>query len=75
MRETRADTRQALLLAIGLHVVLFALMFAGLFWTRSSHPVSAAGSPGPLLRKTPSGSMASRSLAGAVAGNTCTSHP
>ena len=45
MRETRADTRQALLLAIGLHVVLFALMFAGLFWTRSSHPVSAAGSP------------------------------
>ncbi|MGH8086349.1 MAG: cell envelope integrity protein TolA [Lysobacter sp.] len=45
MRETRADTRQAVLLAIGLHVVLFALMFAGLWWTRTAVPVSAAGSP------------------------------
>lgn len=45
MRETRADTRQAILLAIGLHVLLFALMFAGLWWTRSAVPVSAAGSP------------------------------
>ncbi|KGM56606.1 membrane protein TolA [Lysobacter arseniciresistens ZS79] len=45
MRETRADTRDALLLAIGLHVLLFALMFAGLWWTRSAQPSSAAGSP------------------------------
>ncbi|GAB2624983.1 cell envelope integrity protein TolA [Novilysobacter erysipheiresistens] len=45
MRETRADTRQAVVLAIGLHIVLFALMFAGLWWTRSAVPVSAAGSP------------------------------
>lgn len=45
MRETRADTRDAVLLAIGLHVVLFALMFAGLWWTRSAQPVSAAGAP------------------------------
>ena len=30
MKETRADTRRALLQAMGLHVVLFALMFAGL---------------------------------------------
>ncbi|MGV8923091.1 MAG: cell envelope integrity protein TolA [Thermomonas sp.] len=36
MKETRADTRQALLQAAGLHVVLFALMFAGLHWTRSN---------------------------------------
>ncbi|MEO5628412.1 MAG: cell envelope integrity protein TolA [Thermomonas sp.] len=36
MKETRADTRLALLQAAGLHVVLFALMFAGLFWTRSN---------------------------------------
>lgn len=36
MRETHADTRLALLQAAGLHVVLFALMFAGLFWTRSN---------------------------------------
>lgn len=45
MRETRADTRQAFLLAIGLHVVLFSLMFAGLWWTRTAVPVSAAGAP------------------------------
>ena len=36
MKETRADTRLALLQAAGLHVVLFALMFAGLYWTRSN---------------------------------------
>jgi len=45
VRETRADTRDAVLLAIGLHVVLFALMFAGLWWTRAAQPVSAAGAP------------------------------
>lgn len=45
MRETRADTRQAILLAIALHVVLFALMFAGLWWTRTAVIVSAAGAP------------------------------
>lgn len=36
MKETRADTRNALLQATGLHVVLFALMFAGLHWNRSN---------------------------------------
>ena len=36
MKETRADTRDALLQAMGLHVVLFALMFAGLHWNRSN---------------------------------------
>lgn len=45
MRETRADTRDALLLAIGLHVLLFGLMLAGLWWTRTAAPVSAAGAP------------------------------
>lgn len=45
MRETRADTQQAIVLAILLHVVLFALMFAGMWWTRSAAPLSAAGSP------------------------------
>ncbi|KGM53064.1 hypothetical protein N792_02270 [Lysobacter concretionis Ko07 = DSM 16239] len=45
MRETRADTQQAILLAIALHVVLFALMFAGLWWTRTAVTVSAAGAP------------------------------
>ena len=36
MKETSADTRNALLQATGLHVLLFALMFAGLHWTRSN---------------------------------------
>ena len=43
MRETRADTTQALLLALGLHVLLFLLAFLGLWWTRTAAPVSAAG--------------------------------
>lgn len=45
MRETRADTAQAIVLAIALHILLFALMFAGLWWTRTAAPVSAAGAP------------------------------
>ena len=45
MRETRADTVQAVVLAVVLHLVLFGLMLAGLWWTRTPEPVSAAGSP------------------------------
>lgn len=44
MRETRADTAQALLLALLLHLLLFGLAFLGLWWTRASTPSSAAGS-------------------------------
>lgn len=43
MRETRADTRVAVVAAIALHALLFALMFAGMWWTRTAVPVSAAG--------------------------------
>lgn len=43
MKETQADTRTALLQALGLHVVLFALMFAGLNWTRSNVAEAAQG--------------------------------
>lgn len=43
MKETRADTRAALLQALGLHAVLFALMFAGLNWTRSNVAEAAHG--------------------------------
>ena len=43
MKETRADTRTALLQASGLHVLLFALMFAGLQWTRSNAAEAAQG--------------------------------
>lgn len=45
MRETRADTKRALVEAIGLHAVLFALMFAGLNWTRSNTAEATAGEP------------------------------
>lgn len=45
MRETRADTAQAFCYSIALHVLLFALAFLGLWWTRVSAPASAAGSP------------------------------
>ena len=45
MRETRADTAQALLLALLLHVLLFGLVLFGLWWTRAPEQVSAAGSP------------------------------
>lgn len=43
MKETRADTRTALLQALGLHLVLFALMFAGLSWMRSPIAEAAQG--------------------------------
>ena len=43
MRETRADNTQALLYSLALHVLIFAVAFIGLWWTRSSAPVSAAG--------------------------------
>ena len=45
MRETRADTTQAVIAALLLHALLFALMFIGLWWTRTNAPVSVAGSP------------------------------
>jgi colicin import membrane protein len=43
MRERRADTVQATLLALGLHALLFVVAFLGMWWTRSAAPVSAAG--------------------------------
>ncbi len=45
MREQRADTVRAVVLAVLLHVALLGLMFAGLWWSRTSAPPSAAGSP------------------------------
>ena len=43
MKETRADTVQAAVLALGLHVLLFAIALLGIWWTRNTAPVSAAG--------------------------------
>ncbi|MBS7456773.1 cell envelope integrity protein TolA [Coralloluteibacterium stylophorae] len=43
--ETRADQVRAFVYAIGLHLLIGVLMVVGLFWTRSSTPVSVAGPP------------------------------
>jgi colicin import membrane protein len=45
VRETRADTAQAFVLAVALHALLFALMYVGLWWTRSSTPQDSWGVP------------------------------
>ncbi len=45
MKQTRADTWMALWQAALLHAVLFALMFAGLQWSRSEPMQAAQGDP------------------------------
>lgn len=45
MRESRADTAQAVLFALLLHGAMFVLLFLSLWWTRENAPLSAAGSP------------------------------
>lgn len=44
MRDAPADTAQAIGLALLLHVLLFALVFIGMYWSRSAAP-AAAGVP------------------------------
>lgn len=41
MRQARSDTTQAVVLALLLHVLLFGLVFLGMYWTRSAAPQSA----------------------------------
>ena len=41
MRETPADTAQAIVLAIAVHLLLVLVLFAGLWWTRSGAPAAA----------------------------------
>ena len=45
MRESRADTAQAVVLAVGLHLLLLAVLFFGMLFSSSRERVSAAGSP------------------------------
>ena len=45
MKQTRADTWMALLQALALHVLLFALMFAGLRWSQHNAAEAAQGDP------------------------------
>lgn len=45
MRETRADTAQAVVLAVALHALLLAVLFFGMWFSASREQVSATGSP------------------------------
>lgn len=45
MKQTRADTSIAIVQAVLLHALLFALMFAGLLWTRRDATPAAQGEP------------------------------
>jgi colicin import membrane protein len=45
VKQTRADTWMALLQALALHVLLFALMFAGLRWSQHNAAEAAQGDP------------------------------
>lgn len=45
MRESRADTAQAVVLAVGLHALLLAVLFFGMWFSSTREQVSAAGSP------------------------------
>lgn len=43
MRERREDTAKAVALALGLHVLVAALLLGGLWWTESAAPAGAPG--------------------------------
>lgn len=49
MKETRADTTWAVVLAVLLHATLFALLFVGLWWTRAAAPAAAGAISAELL--------------------------
>lgn len=49
MKETPADTAQAFILAVLLHLALFAVLFIGLWWTRSATPAAAGAISAELM--------------------------
>jgi len=49
MKETPADTAQAFVLAVLLHLALFAVLFIGLWWTRSATPAAAGAMSAELM--------------------------
>src|SRR5207342_921475 len=49
MKETRADTAQAFVFAVLLHLALFAVLFLGLWWTRSATPAAAGAISAELM--------------------------
>lgn len=49
MKETPADTAQAFVLAVLLHLALFAVLFIGLWWTRSATSAAAGAISAELM--------------------------
>ncbi len=62
MKETRADTAQAIGLALVLHLALFALLFVGLWWTRSAAPAAAGAISAELMDASQLSSAMRRTL-------------
>ncbi|HEV8692949.1 MAG TPA: protein TolA [Lysobacter sp.] len=62
MKETRADTAQAIGLALVLHLALFVLLFIGLWWTRSAAPAAAGAISAELMDASQLSSAMRRTL-------------
>jgi colicin import membrane protein len=62
MKETPADTAQAFILAVLLHLALFAVLFIGLWWTRSAAPVAAGAISAELMDASQLSSAMRRTL-------------
>lgn len=62
MRETPADTAQAFVLAVLLHLALFAVLFIGLWWTRSATPAAAGAISAELMDPSQLSSAMRRTL-------------
>ena len=62
MRETRADTAQAIGLALVLHLALFAFMLIGMWWTRSAAPTAAGAISAELMDASQLSSAMRRTL-------------
>lgn len=62
MKETPADTAQAVVLALLFHLALFAVLFAGLWWTRSAAPAAAGAISAELMDASQLSSAMRRTL-------------
>jgi colicin import membrane protein len=62
MKETPADTAQAFLLAVLLHLALFAVLFVGLWWTRTATPAAAGAISAELMDASELSSAMRRTL-------------
>lgn len=62
MKETRADTAQAFVFAVLLHLALFAVLFIGLWWTRSATPAAAGAISAELMDASQLSSAMRRTL-------------